>query len=236
VEQDKRELIKNNILILKDKVYDTAIKCKRNPEDITIIGVTKKFPVEYAKFAYEYGLTDLGENRVEELIEKRGLLILEGLIPNWHMIGTLQRKKVKKIVGNTSLIHSVDSYKLAEEISRISLEDNLNTPILIQVNMSGEDSKQGFSSEEILENFNRLNEIEGILIKGLMTMAPFTSDEYILEKVFSDTNDLFCSLKEKITGSDFNILSMGMSNDYPVAIRYGATHIRVGTAIFGERF
>ncbi len=236
MEQDRRELIKNNISNLKDKVCDTASKYNRNPDDITIIAVTKKFPVEYAKFAFECGLKDLGENRVEELIEKREILISEGLIPNWHMIGTLQRKKVRKIVGNTSLIHSVDSYKLAEEISRSSLENNYNTPILMQVNMSGETSKQGFSYEEILKEFDKFINSKGILIKGLMTMAPFTDDEYILEKVFSDTNDLFCSLKEKHTGADFNILSMGMSNDYTLAIRYGATHIRVGTAIFGERF
>jgi len=238
VEQDNfrlRETIKKNIFLLREKVCDTASKYKRDPADITIIGVTKKFPAEYAKIAFECGLKDLGENRVEELLEKREKLFSEGIIPDWHMIGTLQSKKVKKIAGNACLIHSVDSLKLADEISRISIKNNLITPVLLQVNISGETSKQGFSIEEILKDFDMLASNNGILIKGLMTMAPFTDDEYILEKVFSDTNNLFCSLKEKFNGGDFNILSMGMSNDYPMAIRYGATHIRVGTAIFGER-
>jgi len=230
-----RETIKNNILILREKVCDTASKYKRDPSDITIIGVTKKFPAEYARIAFECGLKDLGENRVEELIEKREEFVSEGIFPDWHMIGTLQTKKAKKIIGNACLIHSVDSYKLAEEISRVSIKQNLVTPVLLQVNVSGETSKQGFSCEEILNDFDRISKVNGILVKGLMTMAPFTDDEYILEKVFFEANGLFCSIKEKYKNSDFNILSMGMSNDYHIAIRHGATHIRVGTAIFGQR-
>ena len=215
MEQNKLKSIKNNILALKNNVSDIAAKCGRNYDDITIIGVTKRFPAEYAKIAYEYGLKNLGENRVEELIEKREVLIAEGITPMWHMIGTLQRKKVKKIIGNASLIHSVESYKLANEISVESIKTNINTSALLQVNLSGELSKQGFTKREISERFEELTKIDKLSIKGLMTMAPFTDDEYILSKTFSDTFDLFCELKEKYSDiKKFNILSMDMSNDY----------------------
>lgn len=235
MEQDKKDGIKENIRRLKDRVSDLEIRSGKSAGYVTIIGVSKRFPAEYAKTAFENGLCDLGENRIEELLEKKEILSKGGINPNWHMIGTLQRKKVKKAVGNACLIHSVDSLKLANEISDCSINCDLQSPVLLQVNVSGEESKQGFSKSEIIEMLDEIYINKGIIIRGLMTMAPFTDDKYILEKVFSDTFDLFNKIRELKNGSGFNILSMGMSNDYPLAIKHGATHIRVGTAIFGER-
>ena len=236
MEQSRKETIRSNVLNLINNVSEISAKYERSYDDITIIAVTKRFPAEYAKLAYECGLENLGENRVDELLTKREILLSEGILPKWHMIGTLQRKKVKKTVGNTSLIHSVESIKLADEISVVSIKEDINTSVLLQVNLSGESTKQGFTKIQILESFEELIKIKNLSIKGLMTMAPFTDNEYLLEKTFSDTYELFCQLKDKnVEAKEFNLLSMGMSNDYKFAIKHGATHIRIGTAIFGDR-
>jgi len=234
-ELNNLNFIKDNIKTIENIVYETSIKSGRNPESVSIIAVSKRFPAEFARIAIESGIENLGENRVEELLEKKEILKTYNMFPSWHMIGTLQRKKVKKIIGNTSLIHSADSLPLISEISNCSKSKNIQTSILLQINISKEESKHGFNQEEILEKIHEILQFDSIKVRGLMTMAPLTQDEKELNKVFYNTKELHMKIKDIIKEEDFNILSMGMSNDYKIAIKNGATHIRVGSAIFGER-
>ena len=227
--------IAQNINRIQEEIRILAVKNHRDPSEITLIGVSKFFPAKAAEDAVRAGLQDLGENRVAELVEKRGILAAENLHPNWHLIGTLQRRKVKLIVGKTSLIHSVDSPELLAEISKCSTEIGITSPILIQLNISQEETKHGFDPEEVRELLDRISEYQGIELKGIMTMAPLTQDEAVLHAVFSKAERMFHEMKDRVKTDSFRILSMGMSNDYPVAIRCGATHLRIGTAIFGTR-
>ncbi len=220
---------------IQEKIHTHALNSHRDPGEITLIGVSKFFPAQAAEEAVRAGLADLGENRVQELIEKREILEAMNLYPNWHLIGTLQRKKVKQVVGKTRLIHSVDTPELLAEISKCALEKGIQSPILLQLNISQEETKHGFDPEEIHEILDRISDYQGIHLQGIMTMAPFTQDEKILNAVFSEAQELFQKMKDKVKDESFCILSMGMSNDYPIAIRYGATHLRIGTAIFGTR-
>lgn len=224
-----------NILRVQEKIHTLAANNNRNINDITLIGVSKYFPAQAAQEAVRAGLNDLGENRVSELIEKREILSTYNLHPNWHLIGTLQRKKVRQIVGKTHLIHSVDSIELLEEISKCSFGINIISPILLQLNISEEETKHGFDPGEINEIIDRIQSFAGINLKGIMTMAPLTQDEKIISEVFSKAQEIFYKMKQQTVTDSFNILSMGMSNDYPLAIKYGATHLRIGTAIFGTR-
>lgn len=226
--------IRDNLLLVLDKVKDAALSCGRSPDEVTVIGVSKLHPAEAAIAAVHAGLSNLGENRIEELLPKIERLGAEGLFPAWHMIGSLQRRKVRDIIGKVSLIHSIDREELLQEISARSVAAGIITPVLLEVNVSGEDSKHGFTLDMTGRLFDLSMQNAGINVCGLMTMAPFTEDEKILNSVFYNMQTLFETLKMQGAGSDFKILSMGMSNDYPIAIRHGATHIRVGTAIFGK--
>jgi hypothetical protein len=218
------------------KVDEEMVRCNRNPSDLTLVGVSKVFPVEYAQAAAELGLMDLGENRIGELIEKREALAAQGLNPKWHLIGTLQTNKVKLAIGQTSLIHSVDSRRLLEEISLRSVKANINTSILLQLNISGEDTKHGFSKDGIEETVHFASGLAGISLCGMMTMAPIVPCEYTPRKVFEELREVF-ERTARFVGQEekWKVLSMGMSNDYIDAIRCGATHIRIGTLIFGHR-
>ncbi|MDD4717777.1 MAG: YggS family pyridoxal phosphate-dependent enzyme [Eubacteriales bacterium] len=228
--------ISENIKTVREKISKTAIKYNRDPDSITVIGVSKTYPAEAAAAALYEGLTDLGENRAEELLDKA--LILEDLklAPKWHMIGTLQRRKVKQLIGVTSLIHSVDSIKLLEEISTKSVSAGVVTDILFELNIAEEESKHGFLPSQLNEITEiMLSKLPGVKSRGIMTMAPFTDSEYVIEKVFDKTREVFLSLSEIFSNDDFNVLSMGMSNDYQMAVKYASTHLRIGTAIFGRR-
>ena len=223
-----------NIHNVREDIKALASKYHRDADEITLIGVSKRFPAQAAEEAVKAGLTDLGENRVMELLEKRDGLSAHDLHPDWHMIGTLQRKKVRQIVGKTRLIHSVDSVDLLAEISKCSLDIGIRSPILLQFNISHELTKHGFDPDEIHAVLDRVADFPGIELQGIMTMAPFTQDEAVISGVFSKAQEIFIQMQET-AGASFRILSMGMSNDYPVAIRFGATHLRIGTAIFGTR-
>lgn len=227
--------IAQNIDRIEGKIHTIALRCHRKPEDITLIGVSKYFPAQAAEEAVRAGLMDLGENRVSELVEKREILLSHNLHPDWHLIGTLQRKKVKQVVGKTCLIHSVDSRELLEEISKCSIDIGIQSPILLQVNVSGEATKHGFDPDDMEELMDIIPGLKGVELRGIMTMAPLTEDEKILAMVFSKAQMLFYDMKSKTDEDTFRVLSMGMSNDYPIAIKYGATHLRIGTAIFGPR-
>jgi pyridoxal phosphate enzyme (YggS family) len=227
--------IAQNIQRIKEEIHTLALFHHRNPDDITLIGVSKFFPALAAKEAVQAGLADLGENRVQELIEKREILSALHLNPNWHLIGTLQRRKVKQIVGKASLIHSVDSLELLSEIARCSAESGIISPILLELNISREETKHGFDLVELEQVIETIAGYKEVDLQGIMTMAPLTQDQAVLHAVFSEAQETFGKMKSKIRKDSFRILSMGMSNDYPVAIQHGATHLRIGTAIFGVR-
>ena len=212
----------DNYFRLKNEIVCCATKEGRNPEDITVIVISKKRPLSPLISLYYKGCRDFGENRIDEALLK----IIE--LPqdvNCHFIGHIQTKKTKNIVGNFALIHSVDSVKLAKNISKYSIKQNVITNILLQVNTSEEKTKRGFSSSECLDYFEELKSLPNLNIKGLMTIAPFTNDKNCIRRCFSDLRELRDKLK-------LEHLSMGMSNDYKIAIAEGATMLRIGSKIF----
>ena len=230
------EEMKERLAAVKESITDAARKAGRAPSEITLIGVSKFFPAEYAKQAYEIGLMDLGENRPEEMHEKKQILDQLGIHPNWYLIGTIQSRKVRLIVGEPYLIHSVDTLSLAKEISKRSAAKELVTSILLEVNVSGEESKHGFTPEEVTASLEELLVLPNLSIEGLMTMAPIQQKEGEAAKVFEQAKVLFDKLKEQgVNKEKWNKLSMGMSGDYKEAIQCGSTHVRIGTAIFGKR-
>lgn len=233
---DLRERIAERLFLVRDQISEAAKAAGRDTNDITLIGVSKYFPPEYARTAVELGLIDLGENRVQELLEKSDYLASYNLHPRWHLIGTLQSRKVRSVVGRSELIHSVDSTKRIEEIDEASSSIRFCSDILLQVNVSGEESKHGFSPDDVSRAVEAAAGLENIRLRGLMTMAPIRTEETDPYDVFRKTKDLFDRITTAYPScADFNILSMGMSQDYIDAIQCGATHIRIGTAIFGHR-
>ena len=221
---------------VRASIVEICNECGRNPDEVTLVGVSKVFPVEYAEAAVAGGLIDLGENRVQELVPKYERLSELGLNPNWHLIGTLQKNKVKYIIGKTHLIHSVNTVDLAQEISKRSSAAGIVSDILLQANVSGEESKHGFAPDELKGVIETVSGLDGVRIRGLMTMAPIQEYDGQARKVFEQTREIYEALKgENKDPEIWNILSMGMSQDYKYAIMEGSTHIRIGTAIFGDR-
>ena len=233
--EDLKNRIADNILSVERSIEDAIAESGREKGSVTLIGVTKVFPVEYAEAAAISGLKDLGENRVQELVPKVERFSALDIDVNWHLIGTLQKNKVKYIIGKTSLIHSVNSVELAEEISKRSVSNNVTTAILLQANVSGEESKHGFAPHELKPAIDKIMSLPGVNIRGLMTMAPIETYEGQAREVFAKTRVIFEELKSYTGIEDWNVLSMGMSQDYRSAICEGSTHIRIGTAIFGDR-
>lgn len=225
-------MVKENIEKIRENIKKAAEKSGRSPEDITLLAVTKTVdfgPMEEAK---ECGVLSFGENRVQELIRKKPHF--EGI--DWHLIGHLQTNKVKQVVGNASLIHSVDSLRLAKEIDKHSKELGIITDILAEVNMAGEESKFGLKPAETEEFIKEAAALGNICIKGLMTVAPFTENPEDNRIYFRRLRELLIDINSKnIDNVNMSVLSMGMTGDYEVAIEEGATIVRVGTGIFGER-
>ena len=222
-------MISKRIDNLLGVIKETALDCGRNPSDINLLGVTKKKPLEMIVEAFDSGLVNIGENYVEEFSEKQAKYHPEGL--NYHFIGRLPTKKVRKVVGKVALIHSVGSIKLAKKIDFVSYEEGVCQDILIQVNQGGEVSKSGVDSDSLEELFSEISGLKNIRIKGLMSIPPFHESA---KPYFSELRRLRDEIQEKI---DFKLpfLSMGMSGDFQDAIAEGSTHIRVGTSIFGQR-
>ena len=233
--KDLKNRISDNILSVKKSIEDAEAVSGREKGSVTLIGVTKVFPVEYAEAAAMSGLTDLGENRVQELVPKVERFSSLGIDVNWHLIGTLQKNKVKYIIGKTHLIHSVNSVELAEEISKRSQSNNVTSRILLQANVSGEESKHGFAPHELKPAIDKIMDLPSVTICGLMTMAPIETYEGQAREVFARTRVIFEDLKDYTGLDSWNVLSMGMSQDYKSAILEGSTHVRIGTAIFGNR-
>lgn len=226
-------MINDNLKAVQEKVAKAAEKAGRDLEEITLIAVSKTKPIPVVKSVYDLGVRDFGENKVQELDDKSERL--PGDI-RWHMIGHLQRNKVKYIVDKVALIHSVDSLRLAETIDKEAKKKGVVVPILIEVNVAGEESKFGIKPEETLPFVKSLQSLANIEVKGLMTIAPYVSDPEENRPVFATLRKLLVDIKEEnLDNVNVSILSMGMSNDYQIAIEEGATMVRVGTEIFGER-
>ena len=225
--------ISENIKQVLDNVEKACRKANRPPESVKLVAVSKTKPNEMLQEAYDIGIRDFGENYVQELCDKIETMPKD---INWHMIGHLQRNKVKYIVGKVSMIHSVDSLRLAEEISREAVKKSCTIDILVEVNVAEEDSKFGITVENAPNIIEEMAKLPGISIKGLMTSAPYVTNPEDNRIFFQKLRQLAVDIKDKnIDNISMDELSMGMTNDYTVAVEEGATIIRVGTAIFGER-
>ncbi len=225
--------IKENLDAVNEKIYDATSKCGRGADSVRLVAVTKTYGAELINEAIDCGVTDIGENRVQEIMEK-----YEKVKPvRWHLIGHLQKNKVKYIIDKVELIHSVDSFELAKEIDKQAKKAGKIQRVLLEVNVSGEESKFGIKPCECESLCRRIaEEFENVKIEGLMTIAPFVDDENVLSAVFKGLKELSEDIYAKgIENVEMKELSMGMTNDYPLAIANGATMVRVGTGIFGKR-
>lgn len=223
--------IAENIGKVRQNIKAACERSGRNYEDITILGVTKTVGIDDIMCAVNEGICDLGENRVQEFMEKYGK------IPNvkWHIIGHLQTNKVKYIIGKTKLIHSVDTLKLAEEIERLSKRENVVTDILLEVNISGEKSKSGMSEDEILPILEKIEEFSCVKVRGFMTMAPKFASEDEIRQIFRKLYKIFVDIsRKKYNNISMDYLSMGMSSDYTIAVEEGANIVRIGSKIFKQ--
>jgi len=226
-------MIKENIKQVEENITDACKKANRNVEDVTLIAVSKTKPVSMLAEAYESGCRHFGENKVQELVEKYEVMPKD---IKWHMIGHLQRNKVKYIVDKAYLIHSVDSLRLAEEISKEAVKKNVTANILVEVNVAEEETKFGTTSEAAAELIKEISMLPGIAIKGLMTIAPYVENAEENRQYFVKLRQLSVDIMHKnIDNVSMGVLSMGMTGDYQVAVEEGATYVRVGTGIFGER-
>ncbi|WP_160558690.1 YggS family pyridoxal phosphate-dependent enzyme [Parablautia muri] len=229
----KQDFISQNLDFVNQNITKACEKAGRGAEDVTLIAVSKTKPVSMLKEAYKHGCRAFGENKVQELVEKYEEMPKD---IQWHMIGHLQRNKVKYVVGKAALIHSVDTLKLAEEISREAVKKQTEVSILIEVNIAGEESKYGVAMAETEKLVREAALLPGIHIKGLMTIAPYVEEPEENRQYFALLRQLSVDIKQKnIDNVNMNVLSMGMTGDYMVAIEEGATYVRVGTGIFGER-
>jgi pyridoxal phosphate enzyme (YggS family) len=227
------EQMMKNIEQIKEEIEKACLKVGRNPNEVRLLAVSKTFPVEIIKEAYNAGQCLFGENRVQELCTKTPLLPAD---IEWHLIGTLQRNKVKNVLGKVALIHSVDSVSLAREIDKRAARKNLMVDVLLQVNVAGEKTKHGFIPEEVKSKVKEICKLPRIKIKGLMTMAPFTENPEEVRPIFRELRTLAESIEKlQLPEVQMKELSMGMSNDFRVAIEEGATLVRIGSRIFGTR-
>jgi len=230
---ERYDYIKRNLEIIREKIEKAAAKSGRKFEDIMLVAVSKTVEPEKIIKAIDEEITELGENRVQELTQKYDIINRDC---NWHLIGHLQTNKVKYIVDKVKLIHSVDRYSLAAEINDRASKIGKKVDILVQVNISGEQSKFGVSEKEALSLIRQIAELENLRVRGLMTIAPYTSNPETVRYVFAGLRKLSIDIeKENINNINMEYLSMGMSNDFEVAIEEGSNIVRIGTALFGER-
>lgn len=226
-------MIKENLEEVREKIRQACQRSGRREEDVTLISVSKTKPVEMLREAYEAGSRDFGENRVQEIMEKYGQMPED---VRWHMIGHLQKNKVRQVIDKAVLIHSVDTVELAEQIEKDAAKRDFTVDILLEVNVAEEESKFGFRTEEVEAAVMKIKEFPHVHIKGLMTIAPFVSNSEDNREVFKKLYQLYVDIRSKnIDNVNMSVLSMGMTGDYEVAVEEGATMIRVGTGIFGAR-
>lgn len=231
--------IQARLRAVQERIGAAAARAGRDPQAIRIVAVTKTHPAETVQLAYQAGLRLFGENRVEEALPKqRAVPELEGL--EWHMIGHVQSRKAKQIPGSFAMLHSVDRMKLARKLSQAAQQPGLRLPILLECNVSGEASKFGWqlSAEagwpEVIEPFSQIRLMPQLEVRGLMTMAPISQDPELVRPVFRRLRQLRDYLVEAVPG-DWSELSMGMTDDFEIAVEEGATLLRLGRVLFGER-
>lgn len=227
-------LLEDNLKRVREEIAETAIKNGRNPEEIKLMAVTKTVCPELINHAIDCGVDLIGENKVQEVLLKKDELHLENC--KLHLIGHLQSNKVKKIIGIADMIQSVDSFELASQISRRSEENGIVTDILLEVNIGEDDCKFGYSAQETEEALMKIASLNGVRVRGMMTVAPNFKDSAKNQSVFANMHKLFIDIgAKKIDNIYMDILSMGMSGDFKEAIAEGSTLVRVGSAIFGDR-
>ncbi len=232
--EERFKNIEHNIAFIKERIAKAAEEAGRNPQDITLMAVTKTVEPIFINHAIACGITLIGENKVQEFLSKKPYLKLDGC--QAHIIGHLQTNKVRQIVSEVSMIQSVDSLRLAAEISKRSVAAGIVTECLLEVNIGDEDSKTGLPFDEVLTTIREISLLPGIVVKGLMTIPPICDNEELLGEYFSKMHGLFVDIqRENVDNVDMKILSMGMSSDYEVAVKHGSTLVRVGSAIFGPR-
>ena len=226
-------MLKENLAEVQSRVEQACKRAGRDVAEVTLIAVSKTKPVTDLQEIYNAGVRDFGENKVQEMCDKMEKMPKD---INWHMIGHLQRNKVKYIVGNVALIHSVDSYRLAEEINIQAKKKGIVVPILVEVNIADETTKFGVSKEDTMELVRQIASLDALSIKGLMTIAPYVVDPEENRAYFRKIKELSVDIdNQNIDNVSMDILSMGMTGDFEVAIEEGATMVRVGTGIFGKR-
>ncbi len=226
-------MLAENLKKVEENIEKACRRAGRKREEVTLIAVSKTKPISMLSEIYDCGIRDFGENKVQEICEKRDFLPSD---IHWHMIGHLQRNKVKYIIKDTALIHSVDSYRLAEEINIQAKKIRRIVPILIEVNIAEESSKFGIAANETLQLAVEISRLDNLRIQGLMTIAPYTENPEENRPYFEKIRELSVDIKqENIDNVSMDVLSMGMTGDYMTAIEEGATIVRVGTGIFGAR-
>lgn len=226
-------MVRENLAQVRRHMEEACRRAGRQTDEVTLIAVSKTKPVSMLMEAYEAGARDFGENKVQEILEKRPEIPADA---RFHMIGHLQRNKVRQVIDQVTLIHSVDSLRLAEQIEHEAAKKELHADILLEVNVAREESKFGFFLEEVENALREISKYPHITVKGLMTIAPYVEDPEENRDIFKKLNQVFIDMKSKnIDNSNMSVLSMGMTGDYQVAIEEGSTMIRVGTGIFGAR-
>ena len=226
-------MVAENLVQVQKNIEESCGNVNRDPGEVTLIAVSKTKPVEMLREAYDAGARVFGENKVQEIVDKYDHMPSD---VKWHMIGHLQRNKVKYIVDKVAMIHSVDSFRLAETIEKEAAKKNVTVPILIEVNVAQEESKYGLKPEEVLPFIEEIADFSHIQIKGLMTIAPYVENAEENRRIFRELKKLSVDIAAKnINNVIMSVLSMGMTGDYMVAVQEGATMVRVGTGIFGAR-
>ena len=226
-------MIHDNLRTVEENISAACGRSGRERGDVTLIAVSKTKPVEMLQEAYDLGCRDFGENKVQELLDKYDKMPQD---IRWHMIGHLQRNKVKYIVDKVYMIHSVDSMRLAEEISKEAVKRNVTVSVLVEINVADEESKFGASVDEAMSLVKGISKLPNIVVKGLMTIAPYVENSEENRLYFAKLKQIYVDIIHKNIDNVFmEELSMGMTGDYEVAIEEGATYVRVGTGIFGER-
>jgi len=226
-------MIETNLLQVQKRIQEACRRAGRNPAEVTLIAVSKTQPLSKLMEAYEAGVRDFGENKVQEILAKAPAMPEDA---QFHMIGHLQRNKVRPTLKHAGLIHSVDSVRLAEQIQADAKRGQLCVDILLEVNVAGEESKYGFAPDEIPDAVQQISRFPNTRICGLMTIAPFVENSEENRPIFRNLQQLSVDIKGKnIDNVSMGVLSMGMTGDFEVAIEEGATMIRVGTGIFGTR-
>ncbi|SHI03875.1 YggS family pyridoxal phosphate-dependent enzyme [Sporanaerobacter acetigenes] len=225
--------IRDNLLRVEENIESALIASGRNKDDITLVGVTKTVDADSINEAISYGIENIGENKVQEIMDKYDKINKN---VNWHMIGHLQTNKVKYIIDKVDLIHSLDRMSLAKEINKRAKSESIIKDVLIQVNIAEEVTKFGLKKEEVIPFIESILDFKNIRVKGLMTIAPFSENPEEVRFVFRDLRNLGYEIEKKnYENLEMKYFSMGMTNDYKVAIEEGANIVRIGTAIFGKR-